>query len=95
MLDDISIVVRAICRFLPYLNLNVETAYTAKQKGPGPPRGFWGPVANLQYEAPCVCDRSKQRGQTLRESGGFESRGTLRTFLAAPFGRFLEYIQRG
>ena len=46
---------------------------------PVPPRGFRGPGAKLQNEAPCDCDLSKQKGQKARESGGTESGGTLRT----------------
>ena len=35
----------------------------------GQPRGFRGPGAKLQNEAPCVCDRSEQKGKKARESG--------------------------
>ena len=35
----------------------------------GPPRGFRGPGAKLQNVAPCVFDRSKQKGREVRESG--------------------------
>ena len=45
---------------------------------PGPPRGFRGPGTKLQSEAPCVCDRSEQKGQKTWESTGPESGGALR-----------------
>ena len=45
----------------------------------GSPRGFGGPGAKLQNQAPCVCDRSEQNGQKASESGGTESGSTLRT----------------
>ena len=35
------------------------------------------------------------RGQKVRESGGTESGGTLRTLKAASIGRFLKNIYRG
>ena len=32
------------------------------------PKGFQGPGTKLQHEAPCVCDRSEQKGQKAMES---------------------------
>ena len=51
----------------------------AQAKYPGPPRGFRGPGTKLQSEAPCVRDRSEQKGQKAQESKGTESGGALRT----------------
>ena len=39
---------------------------------------FRGPGEKLQNEAPCVCDRSEQRGQKAEESEGTGSGGTFR-----------------
>ena len=59
----------------------------------GPPRGFQGPRATLQNEAPSACDRSEQKGQKAKESGGLNLEALLEPTILRSFASLFKVVR--